>query len=201
MQKTRDYFNITGFFYNKAEYSFRKFLNIKRKNSEAEIPDLMVIMMNPGSSRQLKGYEDVLEKVVPTIPDNTQDQIMRVMNNLSLNFARVLNLSDMRETKCTVLYQKIEKIKNTDIVHSIFDERRKKDFKSLFVKGVPVICAWGVNEKLSDLAQMALKSIKNAKIAGIQKEGMPYAYYHPLPQNFNKQKEWVVEITKQLKTL
>ncbi|MBN2894096.1 MAG: DUF1643 domain-containing protein [Bacteroidales bacterium] len=198
MLKTRDYFDITGFFYNIKEYSFRSYLNIKRKDSEKNQPDLMVIMMNPGSSRQNKGFENILEKEVPTIPDNTQDQIMRVMDNANLDYARILNLSDLRETKSKILYEKIEILKDTEIVHSVFDNRRNYDFEKLFIKGKPVICAWGVNENLSELANLAIEKIKGEKIIGIKKESVENAYYHPLPQNYNKQKEWVEEISKQL---
>lgn len=195
MQRTRDDFEITGYFYKIGDYSFRKFLNIKRKDTDVKQPEIMVVMMNPGSSKQEKEFANVFDKEVPTIPDNTQNQIMRVMNNLNLDYARILNLSDLRESKSKILYEKIEILAKIDISHSIFDDQRKKDFDEFFIKNIPVICAWGVNEKLTPLANLAFEKIKNQKIIGIRKETVENAYYHPLPQNYTKQKEWVVKIT------
>lgn len=88
-------FKITGLFYELNDFKFRKYLNIVRKNSNTENPDLMIVMMNPGSSRPLK-EENYLNTESEAIPDRTQDQIMRLMNNCSFNYARILNLSDLR---------------------------------------------------------------------------------------------------------
>ena len=195
MKKIRTHYNITGYFYEIDEFSFRKYLNIKRKNIEIDKPDLMVIMMNPGSSRQEKEFANVFDKEVPTIPDNTQDQIMRVMYNANLNYARILNLSDLRESKSKILYEKIIILHKKNIIHSIFDKKRNKDFDEFFVKNLPVICAWGVNKNLTSLANSTISKIKGQKIIGIRKETVPNAYYHPLPQNYTKQKEWVEKIS------
>ncbi len=199
--KLREDFLITGLFYKIDNYNFRKYLNIRRKNTKINVPDIMVIMMNPGSSRQEKDFQKIFDKEVPTIPDNTQDQIMRVMNNTNLNYARVLNLSDLRETKSTILIKKIEKLKKSKISHSIFDNNRKNDYNLYFKKNVPVICAWGVNPKLTELGKLAFDKVKKEKIIGLKKDTLENAYYHPLPQNYNKQKEWVVKISEIINSL
>ena len=82
------------------------------------------------------------------------------------------------------------------VSHSVFDDRRKEDFDSLFVKGVPVLFAWGVDKSLQQLAEKAIESINIDNPIGMKKEGLDWAYYHPLPQNYGKQKEWVDEIIK-----
>jgi len=63
-------FQITGLFYKLKGYRFRKYLNIKCRNSKKQTPDLMVIMMNPGSSKPVDGIEN---NIVETkeIPDRT----------------------------------------------------------------------------------------------------------------------------------
>jgi len=199
--KVRQDFTITGYFYNEDEFSFRKFLNIKSKEKNTETPDLMVIMMNPGSSRPELGFTYEFNQEVPTIPDNTQDQIMRVMKLCNLYYARILNLSDVREPKSNIFVQKIEDLDKKNIYHSVFQKEREKDFKELFVSGVPVICAWGVSPKLSFLGELAFNKIKKEKIIGIPKTEEAYAYYHPLPQNYNKQKEWVETISMSINSL
>lgn len=195
----RENFKITGLFYEKGGFKFRKILNIIKKETNCKIPDLMVVMMNPGSSRPLNGI-DSFNVETETVPDRTQDQIMKLMNNCGYNYARVLNLSDLREPKSGVFYSKLEELKELNIHHSIFSDNRKDDFNTLFVKGIPVILAWGVNNNLFELAAIAKDRIGSEFIAiGIQKVGEEYAFYHPLPQNYNKQIEWVETITDKLK--
>ena len=140
-------FNITGLFYEIHGYKFRKYLNIKKKDSSKIGPDLMVVMMNPGSSKPIDGIENnIIES--KAIPDRTQDQIMKVMIAKNLEFARILNLSDIREPKSKLLFSKLLEMAIMGISHSIFDVNRKADFDSLFIKNVPVIFAWGVSKNL-----------------------------------------------------
>jgi len=71
--------------------------------------------------------------------------------------------------------------------------------KNFFLKSVPVIFAWGVNENLFELAKMTKELIGEITPIGLNKNGYEYAYYHPLPQNYTKQKEWVKKITDMIK--
>jgi hypothetical protein len=194
----REDFNVTGLFYENQGYKFRKFLNIVKKDSNCQIPDLMVVMMNPGGSRPINGYDDYKIET-ETIPDRTQDQIMVLMNNCKFNYARILNLSDFREPKSRKFYNQMDDFETKNIHHSIFCEERKEDFNKLFIKDIPVIFAWGVNRNLFELAALAKERIGLVNVSGLKKEGEEYAYYHPLPQNNNKQKEWVINITETIK--
>lgn len=196
----RKQFKITGLFYENQGYKFRKFLHIKKNNSLKKIPDLMVVMMNPGGSRPINGIENNIAET-DAIPDRTQDQIMRIMINCDFDFARVLNLSDLREPKSTILYTKFDELKKLNISHSIFDKKRKKDFDELFIKEIPVIFAWGVSKNLEELAEMTINRISEEYPIGLKKQGFDFAYYHPLPQNYNKQKEWIEYITKQINSM
>ena len=154
----------------------------------------MVVMMNPGCSKPIDGFEDnIIES--EAIPDRTQDQIMKVMLACNYEYARVLNLSDIREPKSNLLFPKLLEMDSKGIAHSIFDVRRRADFDSLFIKNVPVIFAWGVSPKLQDLAENAITVIDTDNPIGLVKDGLEWAYYHPLPQNFSKQQEWVKQIT------
>lgn len=66
-------------------------------------PDTIFIMMNPGSSRPLtevnnrihaKAIHELPISLVPTTPDTTQYQLMRLMHYCEWRDVRVLNLSD-----------------------------------------------------------------------------------------------------------
>ena len=189
-------FHITGLFYKIKGYKFRKYLNIKKKNSTKKTPDLMVVMMNPGGSKPIDGIDNNTVES-DAFPDKTQDQIMKVMSACNLQYARVLNLSDVREPKSNNLFPKLLEMDKKGISHSIFDASRREDFDSLFIKDVPVIFAWGVDKKLQDLAEQAIQVIGEDNPIGIAKND--WAYYHPLPQIYKKQKQWISEIISLLK--
>jgi len=173
-------FIVKGLFYQIDEFKFRKYLDIKRKGAERSKIDLMVVMMNPGSSRPVDNIDNNTKETI-AVPDKTQDQIMRVMEHTGFNHARILNLSDLREPKSPVFYEKLITLKNKGIPHSIFDSERKSEFDKLFDHTVPVIIGWGVNIKLRKLAYQALAIINSKNIIGIKKEQKDYAFYHPLP--------------------
>lgn len=198
--KMKENFHITGLFYEKNGYKFRKVLNIKKNESKLKIPDLMVVMMNPGKSRPINGIDNS-EEELEAVPDTTQSKIMEVMLNCGFEYSRILNLSDARETSSGKFYQLIPLFDNENIAHSIFDERRKNDFDKYFIKGVKTILAWGVDNSLTELAKNAITRIGNENCFGIKKVGKEYAYYHPLPPNYYKQKEWVEKVVEQIKTV
>src|SRR5690554_6743756 len=96
----KDNFEVTAYFYNSNNFKFRRYLEIKRKNYLDDKNDLNVIMMNPGSSKPKNIDEkvnfDFLNKFVVAHPDPTQFQIMKIMDNCNLNYAKIINLSDVR---------------------------------------------------------------------------------------------------------
>ena len=113
-------FSVLGHFYNVAvetgeRFCCRSVMEIRRRANDSssnrdhpDLPDAIVIMMNPGGSKPLDTAPIdvssahgpfVNRHLVPTAPDTTQYQVMRVMLHLGWAFARVLNLSDLREAK------------------------------------------------------------------------------------------------------
>ena len=193
----KEKFHITGLFYELKGYKFRKYLNIIKKGSSVHVPDLLIVMMNPGASRPLDGIDNnTLES--EAVPDRTQSQIMKVMTACKLQYARVLNLTDLREPKSNKMFLKVLEMDKKGIPHSVFDDRRKEDFESLFIRGVAVLYAWGVGKELKDLAEMAIHRINDNQAVGLKKEGVDWAYYHPLPQVYKKQVEWANKIIKLL---
>ena len=193
-----DNYKITGFYYTEGNYSFRKYLNIKKKDFKGSTPDLMAIMMNPGSSEPLN-KENNGRVETEAKPDHTQHQIIRTMEKFNLSYARILNLSDLREPKCMEFYKKIDQMNNEGINHSIFDKKRDDELINLYVKGVPVIYAWGVNKKLVSLAKSALLFTRTENSIGWKKSNYDFAYYHPLPRSFMKQIEWYENIDQIMK--
>jgi len=198
IHRMKDNFEIRGFFYQRENLNCRKYLDIKRKGNFRENPDLVIVMMNPGNSKPLNGMY-MGQKESEAHPDRTQMQIMHVMNNCDLSYCRILNLTDIQETKSSNLYKILSKRNTKKMAHSIFDLRRQAEFDELYPGGTPTVFAWGVHDALTELAQMALDRIGKEKICGLQKDGTEAAYYHPLPPSHFKQQKWINQITEQLK--
>ena len=189
-------FKFTGLFYTQGKDKFRKYLSIKLQSTNKTIPDLMVVMMNPGSSSPLNGIDN--ENIETELKiDKTQNQIKAVMEACNFEYARVLNLSDFRDPKSQSFYNQIPRL-NKNSNHSIFSPFRQEDFNSLFIPNVPTILAWGVNTKLKELANQAFNKIsKNTiEIFYLAKEFNKCSFYHPLPRSVSKQEEWVISISK-----
>ncbi len=189
-------FEVTGLFYEAGGYKLRKYLDIQRASTLKVTPDLMVVMMNPGSSYPLDGIEN---NSLPSKaePDTTQKQIMKVMNGASFDFARILNLSDIRTSNSIELYKFVKSDHSKLVDHSIFSASRIVDLNNLFVKNVPVIFGWGVNSALIPLAKMAMESLCIQDPRGILKAKTKYSYYHPLPKIYEERLEWVEEVIGQ----
>ena len=190
----KDGYEITGLFYEVAGHKCRKYLDIKLRTSTKTEPDLMVVMMNPGSSYPLDGVDNN-STPVEAEPDDTQDQIMKIMNNASYEYARVLNLSDKRTPDSNALYAFIKSEESCSIPHSIFCDARDCEMNSLYIRDVPVIYGWGVDPALTKLAKLAIQKINHPSPVGLKKEGHEYAYYHPLPRIYKKKIEWVEKIS------
>jgi hypothetical protein len=190
-------FEVSGHFYEQSGLKCRRYLDIQRAGGGLSQPDLMVVMMNPGSSYPLDGITNNTT-ASKAHPDRTQDQIMKVMNNTGFSFARVLNLSDVRQPSSSEFYRFLKSSNTNSITHSIFHQAREEEFSKLFCRGVPVIYGWGVNSSLEGLAKEAIHRISEEHPIGIRKNGVEWAYYHPLPRIHTKQIEWVKTISSLL---
>lgn len=190
-------YTIKGWYYKKGELEFRKYLEIKKIGCEKISNDLTVIMMNPGSSKPKSDSENFLDKFVEATPDPTQKQIKAVMEECGFEYAKIINLSDLREPKSKIFYDKIR----GGIQNSIFENTDSLS-EYLSVEST-FIFAWGVNYNLKNLAENALKKIeedfgKNIKKVGKQHENK-FGYYHPYPRKKSDKENWITEICKQIK--
>src|SRR5208283_821609 len=99
-------------------------------------PDAVFIMMNPGSSRPLvevnnrtcaDAIHELQISLVPTKPDTTQYQVMRLMRHCEWEHVRVLNLSDLRCAKSNEFFKQFKRLEQEVSFdsHSIFSARRK----------------------------------------------------------------------------
>ena len=193
----KENYEVWGCFYRLNGLKCRKYLDIRRRDSNKQTADLLVVMMNPGNSRPVDG-QYLMHREAAAIPDRTQEQIMRLMENCGFEYGRILNLTDIQETKSRRLFSILDGIKRKNLAHSIFDPRRREELNELIPKNASIVFAWGVAEELTELAQQAVKRFAGESVCGLQKDLRKTAYYHPLPPSYYKQKEWVNLMTEKI---
>ena len=174
-------------------------------------PDAVFIMMNPGSSRPLTEVDNRIHaeaihelpiSLVPTKPDTTQYQVMRLMHYCEWRHVRVLNLSDLRCSKSGEFFKQFKGLED-DLsfdAHSVFSDQRKSELalKLTKHKAVPVIRAWGVSEALDPLIERCTSKLASAMIVrGLMKDGTTNKYLHPLPSLQRQKLLWVDQMVEQ----
>lgn len=222
-KEVRSKYQVYGHFYEmdmgRSEvYGCRSVVEIVTVNKSGdrltdELPDAVVIMMNPGSSSPAEEIasqvynKDTIGGMRPTLckakPDPTQDQIMRLMDEMNWEHVRVINVSDLRDGDSGKFCELIGKI-DCDL-HSIFSQCRKEELKVRLKRKskAPIICAWGVgaDHALDKLRQKAEKALSGYQVVGLRKEKSKdsFRYYHPKPQTRDEQLKWLNKMVRQLR--
>lgn len=206
-------FSVTAFFYNIAAgnqlFLLRNRLEIKRNTEPVSIPDAIVIMMNPGSSRPLAKhftipvfqYHDVLREdwitrqvLIPTQPDNAQYQIMRLMELQKWNHVRVLNLSDIRAGNAESLLAVHTAVSAAlpEFPHSLFLPERAAECIHLLHENpvCPILPSWG-SSILGYLENQVLSLLPAKRLVHLTAEdGTPH-YRYPSPYMKPLKLDWL----------
>lgn len=217
-------FMVTGRFYT-IEYDTGRteeclsMLEIRRINNLTASNDGVIVVMNPGKSkpvdasykirnlkaRNFESRQVLAIPLVPIKPDNTEYEIMKIMETNGLNCMKMIHLSDLREPKCELFYPKIESLglSDKDNIHSIFSKERKEELEDVFSPStnLMVILSWGVNNKLKNLITLATESDKLKNNIGYPKNMKPENkfYYHPTVRLSKKETSWLDQINSQIK--
>jgi hypothetical protein len=175
-------------------------------------PDAVFIMMNPGSSEPLVEVNNHIQaasihklpiSLVPTKPDTTQYQVMRLMHYCGWHHVRVLNLSDLRCSKSIEFFKQYQKLEteNSYDAHSLFSSRRERELASKLTNHtkLSVVRAWGLSSELNPLIERCLsKTPDRRQVRGLMKEGTTDKYLHPLPTLQRQKIDWVNRMVEQL---
>jgi hypothetical protein len=181
-------------------------------------PDAVFIMMNPGSSMPLVEVNNRIRRsamrrltisLVPTKPDTTQYQVMRLMRARGWRHVRVLNLSDLRSSKSPrffELYQRLERDHDFH-AHSIFSDARTTELsrklpgKSAGKRAAPLVLAWGLSDNLNPLIDRCLPKLRSmspqSRRIGVLNAGTLNKYRHPLPSLQRDKMEWLRQMFRQ----
>ena len=177
-------------------------------------PDVVVIMMNPGSSHPKDIYHidgeieypqdhgSTRKGLVLTQPDNTQYQIMRVAVAKGWHHIRVLNLSDLRDPKSGSFLQRVDVLAEImgGHVHSMFcKERAEECARSLKRNGnTPVMLGWGQDPGLIPLAEQCMKRIEGEPVCTVPSDVHPLLNAHPSPMLQSKKLQWLESMVQEL---
>ncbi|MBF0284577.1 MAG: hypothetical protein HQL51_08975, partial [Magnetococcales bacterium] len=177
-------------------------------------PDLLVVMMNPGSSRPLAGEEGVALRapgeiptrggLTPARPDTTQYQIMKVMVAKGFRHARVFNLSDLREPKSPRFLALVEELSRVPggRVHSLFCPERREERRILMGEvPVPVIVGWGRHPALIPLARQCLEGLTGRTLVGTPVSGSAELFAHPSPMLQRMKDQWIDAILARMEAV
>ncbi len=184
-----------------------------KEHSELSVlrPDAVFIMMNPGSSRPLvevsnhihaKAIRKLPISLVPTRPDTTQYQVMRLMHFLGWRHVRVLNLSDLRSPKSAEFiksFQRLEKESHFDS-HSVFCDARTDELSLKLPKSkkTPLVLAWGMSDKLNPLIDRCMTRLpRKSNLMGLLEPDTTKKYRHPLPSLQKDQRHWLEMMIRQ----
>ncbi|MFP7442949.1 hypothetical protein SFC50_04530 [Bacillus infantis] len=207
----KERFEVKAHFYkmkiDKEEYLMRSEARILRKmHMEEEKTDAIIVMINPGGcSAKNKNQEFSFlpkwgeEKLfVAAKPDQTQYQLMNLMERMRWNCITILNISDI----CTGNFQEFKKVLKKFYTegyqnHSLFSEERKKELEGHLETCSTLIYAWGKSDfrPILEMADSILK--KGFKNKGLKGEG-PY-FRHPKPALHKDRLEWLNEMELLLK--
>ncbi|MEN7973550.1 MAG: DUF1643 domain-containing protein [Verrucomicrobiota bacterium] len=181
--------------------------------SELE-PDVVVIMMNPGSSHPKDIYHldkeveyprresSMRKELVLTQPDNTQYQVMRIAVARDWRHIRVLNLSDLRDPKSGSFLQKVDALAGImgGHMHSMFcRERTAECTHSIRRKGnTPIMLGWGQDTGLIPLAEQCMKCIEGEPVSTVASDVHPLLNAHPSPMLQSKKLQWLDTMMQEL---
>jgi len=170
-------------------------------------PDVVVIMMNPGSSHPKDIYHldgeieypkssDALRKeLVLTQPDNTQYQVMRIAVAKGWRHIRVLNLSDLRDPKSGSFIQKTEALSELmgGHTHSMFCKERTVECAHSLKRrlNTPIMLGWGQDLGLLPLVEQCMKRIEGEPTCTVPSSVHPLLNSHPSPMLQSKKLQWL----------
>jgi len=173
------------------------------------LPDAVVIMMNPGSSRPIEEGDtnSLLTMPLPdgfkkpfvlTQPDNTQYQLMRIMVSKHWKHIRILNISDIRDPKSPSFIARTQALDGIEGggAHSLFSKVRKNEREQMLRRkdSAPFILGWGQDAGLIPLAKQCLDCIEGERIVTVPAENNPILTAHPSPMMQAKKEEWLENI-------
>lgn len=188
-------------------YHCRGLARITKRGSHADTADALVVMVNPGSSQPIdKKYvippynENLMEiPMVEANSDQTQHQLMRLMESRGWEMIFIINLSDLIDGSLAGFQDALQVFRNhKNNKHSIFSGNRREQLNALISTNTKIIVGWGIQPIKKEEMYEALRILgEYGKIFGVSHQTSPY-YLHPKPALIDNRKQWLVDMNNLL---
>jgi hypothetical protein len=174
------------FYKNAQGESCRKYLDVKSEHCISPQPELILLMLNPGSCGNNERIE--LNKDVEVKRDPTFYRVQAFMKRHNLNWVRVLSLSDLQEKSSQLFFKKLGPLEGGYVPeHSIFHPSRLAELSSNASPETPFLLAWGDDKRKAPLANTAIRRLKEKGYPIINESGL---HVHPLARAVNGIPPW-----------
>lgn len=175
----------------------------------SQAPDVVAVLMNPGSIR-LQNPQATDSFVVirnagqwpmrdsqlqPLKPDNTQYQLMRLMRLMGWQTLRLINLSDLCDANSARFARHYQTLNHETTPHSLLHPSRHKELNRL-LKAEHLLLAWGSNPVQEADARAFLKRVQRRKPIGLSLE--PPWFRFASPYRKDQKLSWLQEIYRML---
>lgn len=206
-------FQFKGHYYKNNDSKFRNILEIYEEDTPINTPfELIVVMINPGGSQPITNAESnwgsfpSIHHGVDCKPDETQGQIVKLMNMKGWKKGLVLNLFDKCDVNSRVIIDRYtqSESRKTYLTESIFHESRRNELESILKltdKNAPIILAWGSAKELINIKKSIYnKVIEPTKRSILGWKTKDFQFYHPWPREGDEiRNNWPSVIFEQLK--
>ena len=175
-------------------------------------PSALVVMMNPGSSRPVQDtYRPVTvnsvsdipvtRELVPAVPDTTQYQVLKIAMAMNWRHVRILNISDLRESKSTLFFEKDLALRNHEDgdFHTLWSDNRTQERQALLGNNdIPILVGWRQSSCVLPLAKLCWSQISDRNPIGVRSSYTDPVFFHPSPMLQEKKNEWLIDVLNQL---
>lgn len=203
----KDRFVVSARFYhsnvNGMSYLMRREARIIRRGADQNEIDAVLVMLNPGSCApeypmQYTKLED--SGLVLASPDQTQYQLMNLMERMRWSQIAIVNLSDLCEGNSTEFEKIIKSFKAAKVAHSIFQDGNYEEYLSILEQSETIIFAWGSSVTAKHLSK-EFDLFINGEPSQRYKEALALVHEtkkyprHPKPALIPDKLQWLEEMT------
>ena len=146
------YYSVVG----EEKFLMRREAKIVRMGHGQEEIDAVVVMINPGSCKPTGAVTSQMAKEAISVsakPDQTQYQLMNLMERKAWNTLVIVNLSDICEGNMSNFRNIERKFRTAKLPHSLFQDENAKDCQTLLSIAKHVIFAWGESSTAKRLSE------------------------------------------------